>query len=191
MSGQYARYYRRLYLRTGHTSIELFDEFHYKMLHPTKGVPLDEAYKIVGFWNYVAGGDYEFAVVEPGGVWDWASAENAPVPSLYLTRDGENFATFPLTEADTKRVLALVERLNHYTRPPAVKEQPSRIRPPHPLDLVVFKSDSEEGFWSNDTGWSYDIEDATRYIREDAEGQPKPQTFNSDAEIVTVLFYSE
>lgn len=54
----------------------------------------------------------------------------------------------------------------------------------------VIHSKSERGFWSNVTGWVYDIESATRFDAEEVEKYHAPCVITSgnDAEWMVVLY---
>lgn len=59
--------------------------------------------------------------------------------------------------------------------------------PQHGIEFVLM-APSEDGFWSNDWGWVYDIQDATRFTREDIADLNEPVVSGDDAEWVAVAF---
>lgn len=52
----------------------------------------------------------------------------------------------------------------------------------------VTHSKSEEGFWNNDLGWVFDINDADRYTLEEKEQCRLPISSNNDAEWIVVKY---
>jgi hypothetical protein len=59
--------------------------------------------------------------------------------------------------------------------------------PKHGIEFVLM-APSEDGFWSNVFGWTYDIADATRFSREEIEEMDTPTVTGNDCEWVAVAF---
>ena len=59
--------------------------------------------------------------------------------------------------------------------------------PKHGTEFVLM-APSEDGFWSNQWGWVYDIQDADRFFREEISEMNEPIVPGNDAEWVAVAF---